>query len=66
LVLGYKDDLDHGIAVRSVLETVNGMAKMKPMTEHQMRRAGWQRAPAAGEPLLGEQKTGGVAGSVYS
>ncbi len=32
--------IDHGVAVRLVLETVNGMAKMAPMTERHMREAG--------------------------
>jgi hypothetical protein len=32
--------IDPGIALRIVLETVNGMAKMAPMTIHHMREAG--------------------------
>ncbi len=34
-----RDAIDHGIAVRIVLETVNGMAKTAPMTDRQMGEA---------------------------
>jgi len=32
--------IDPGVAVRLVLETVNGMAKTAPMTDRHMREAG--------------------------
>ena len=35
-----RDAIDHGIATRLVLETVNGMAKTAPMTDERMRAAG--------------------------
>ncbi len=31
--------IDHGVATRIVLETINGMAKMAPMTERHLREA---------------------------
>lgn len=35
-----RDAIDHGVATRLVLETVNGMAKTAPMTAERMREAG--------------------------
>jgi hypothetical protein len=35
-----RDAIDHGVATRLVLETVNGMAKTAPMTADRMREAG--------------------------
>jgi hypothetical protein len=35
-----RDAVDHGVATRIVLETVNGLAKTVPMTERHMREAG--------------------------
>ncbi len=35
-----RDAIDHGVAVRLVLETVNGMAKTAPMTDRHLREAG--------------------------
>ena len=52
-----RDAIDHGVAVRLVLETVNGMAKTAPMTERHMREAsngsgsaGAERRRAPAEP----------------
>jgi hypothetical protein len=39
--------IDPGIAIRIVLETVNGMAKMAPMTERQVREAMERPTPPA-------------------
>jgi hypothetical protein len=35
-----REAIDHGIALRLVLETINGMAKTAPMTDKAMRAAG--------------------------
>ena len=35
-----RDAIDHRVAVRLVLETVNGMAKTAPMTDRHLRDAG--------------------------
>ncbi|HWA64085.1 MAG TPA: hypothetical protein VG939_22140 [Caulobacteraceae bacterium] len=56
-ILGHvKDAVDHGVALRLVFETLNGMAKTAPMTERHMREA---QAAQAGPQAQKHERPGG-------